>query len=281
MNITNSNQFQIHGHRGARGLFPENTITGFIETVKLGIRTLEMDVVISKDLKVVVSHEEWMNEIFCSQPNGDVIENKSREKYNLYKMTYDEIALYDCGSKGNPEFPLQHKIAEHKPLLSNVIKTVDNFTKKNNLTSVIYNIEIKSEPARDTIFNPEPHTFVQLVINELQTLNINNRFFIQSFDIRILKEIKKFKPDIKIGLLVENSESLHTNINRLGFIPYMYNPEFILVTDELIQELHHQNILVIPWTVNKIADMKRLILMGVDGIISDYPNRVIELMKPV
>jgi glycerophosphoryl diester phosphodiesterase len=168
MSITNLNQFQIHGHRGARGLFPENTLTGFIETVKLGVKTLEMDVVISKDLKVVVSHEEWMNEAFCSQPNGNVIEKNSKEKYNLYKMTYDDIALFDCGSKGNAEFPLQQKISGHKPLLSDVISTIDTFTKKNNLPDIIYNIEIKSEPSGDTIFHPEPFTFVQLVLNELQ-----------------------------------------------------------------------------------------------------------------
>jgi glycerophosphoryl diester phosphodiesterase len=76
-------------------------------------------------------------------------------------------------------------------------------------------------------------------------------------------------------------DSLQTNIERLGFIPYMYNPEFILVTNALIKELHQQNINIIPWTVNEITDMKRLISMGVDGIISDFPNKVIELMKSV
>ena len=86
--ISDIKHFQIHGHRGARGLFPENTITAFIEAVKLGVRTLEMDVVISKDLKVVVSHEEWMNEVFCLQPNGKDIEINSKEKYNLYKNMF-------------------------------------------------------------------------------------------------------------------------------------------------------------------------------------------------
>jgi glycerophosphoryl diester phosphodiesterase len=274
-------QVQIHGHRGARGLFPENTITAFIEAVKLGVRTLEMDVVVSKDLKVVVSHEEWMNEAFCLQPNGNVIELNSKEKYNLYKMNYGEIASYDCGSKVNPEFPFQKNSPEHKPLLSDVINTVESYTKNNNLPEVTYNIEIKSELFGDHIFHPEPSVFVQLVLNELELHPINNRFILQSFDVRILQEIKKIKSDIVIGLLVENYDSLQTNLKRLGFIPNMYNPEFPLVTPELIKELHHKNIQIIPWTVNEITDMKNLITMGVDGIITDYPNRAIELIKSV
>lgn len=277
--MSNFKHFQIHGHRGARGLFPENTITAFIEAVKLGVRTLEMDVVISKDLKVVVSHEEWMNEVFCLQPDGTQIEINSKKKYNLYKMTYHEIALYDCGSKRNPEFPNQKNSSECKPLLSDVINAVEIYTKTNHLPKIIYNIEIKSEVAGDTIFHPQPSVFVQLVLDELKKHHLNNRIILQSFDVRILQEIKKLNSDITIGLLVENKDSLQTNIERLGFIPNMYNPEFPLVTIELIKELHHKNVQIIPWTVNEITDMNRLISMGVDGLITDYPDRAIELVK--
>lgn len=279
--ISNFKQLQIHGHRGARGLFPENTVTAFIEAVKLGVRTLELDVVISKDLKVVVSHEEWMNEVFCLQPNGNNIEINSKQKYNLYQMPFAEIALYDCGSKVNPQFPDQKKSPEHKPLLSEVINAVETYTKNNHLSGVIYNIEIKSELAGDNIYHPTPSVFVKLVLNELELHSIDKRFILQSFDVRILQEIKKHKSDIVIGLLIENKFSLQTNLERLGFIPNMYNPEFPLVTVELIKELHQKNIQIIPWTVNEVTDMKRLINMGVDGIITDYPNRAIELMKSV
>ena len=86
-------KIDIQGHRGARGLFPENTITSFIEAIKLGVDTLEMDVVISKDSQIVVSHEAWMNDAFCNRPDGKEVEANSKEKYNLYKMTYAEIAL--------------------------------------------------------------------------------------------------------------------------------------------------------------------------------------------
>src|ERR1035437_7559361 len=135
----------IQGHRGARGLFPENTLTSFIEAVKLGVDTLEMDVVISLDWQVVVSHEAWMNEAFCNCPDGKEVEANSKDKYNLYKITYSEIATYDCGIRGNKEFPLQKKIAAHKPLLSEVITKIDAYTKENKLPAIKYNIEIKSE----------------------------------------------------------------------------------------------------------------------------------------
>lgn len=272
-------KLSIQGHRGARGLFPENTIVSFIEAVKYGVNALEMDVVISKDLKVVVSHEPWMNEVFCSQTNGDVVEKNSREKYNLYKMTYDEIKTFNCGLRKNPDFPSQKIMSSHKPLLSEVIDAVEDYTTKNNLPSIIYNIEIKSEVPDYNIFQPEPPQFVRLVKEELQKHNIKSRVILQSFDIEILKEIKKQNSNAFVGLLVENTDDLKTNLAYLDFIPDMYNPEFILVTHELIKDIHELNMQIIPWTVNELSDMKRLINMGVDGIITDYPNLAKDLIN--
>lgn len=272
-------QIEIHGHRGARGLFPENTITAFIEAVKLGVTALEIDVVISKDLKVVVSHEEWMNELFCTQPNGNEIEKNSKEKYNLYQMNYSKIASFDCGSKQHPEFPDQKNCTERKPLLTEVINTIEAFTKDYKLNPIVYNIEIKSEIAHDDIFHPKPFDYVRLVSDDLKSLNINERIIIQSFDTRILNEIKKINSTVTIGLLVENKDDFQLNLNKLEFNPDLYNPDFCLVTPTLVQQLHNKNIRIIPWTVNEIDDMSKLILMGVDGLITDYPNRAIELIK--
>ncbi|MFO0321868.1 MAG: glycerophosphodiester phosphodiesterase family protein [Bacteroidota bacterium] len=277
--IPDLSHFQIHGHRGARGLFPENTLTGFIEAIKLGTTILEMDLVISKDLKAVVSHEEWMNPIFCLQPNGKNIEINSKEKYNLFQMNYEEIALFDCGSKKNPEFPLQKNVPEKKPLFSEVINAIELFTKNNQLPPVIYNIEIKSELIHDDIFQPKPSSFINIVLKEIEQLKIDNRYLIQSFDIRILQEIHSLNLNFNLGLLIENQCQVENNINHLGFKPFMYNPDFNLVTQNLIHELHQQNIKIFPWTVNEINDMKKLIEMGVDGLITDYPNLGLELIK--
>ncbi|HWY11929.1 MAG TPA: glycerophosphodiester phosphodiesterase family protein [Bacteroidia bacterium] len=275
--MKNSNKPTIQGHRGARGLYPENTITGFIEAVKLGVDFLEMDVVISKDLKVVVSHEPWMNEVFCTKPDGSEIENNSKEKYNLYEMTYAEIKAYDCGKRSNPEFPSQKNTPEHKPLLSEVITTIETYLTENNLPSVIYNIEIKSEEPDDNLFHPEPDIFVLLVYDEIKRLNIFNNVIIQSFDVRILQKIHGLDEKIKIGLLVENEYSFEKNIELLGFFPFSYNPDFHLITDDLVKEAHSRNIQIAAWTVNEIPDMKNLTNMDVDSLITDYPNKALEL----
>lgn len=273
------NKPTIQGHRGARGLYPENTVTGFLEVIKLGVSILEMDVVISKDQKVVVSHESWMNEIFCTKPDGTAIEKNSKEKYNLYKLSYAEIAAYDCGKRSNPEFPSQKNIAEHKPLLSEVISVTETYCKENNLQGPIYNIEIKSEPEGDNLFHPLPDKFVRLVYDEIKKMNSLTSTMIQSFDVRILQAIHKLDEKIKIGLLIENDYSLEKNLELLGFLPSWYNPYFPLITDDLVKELHSRNIQIAAWTVNEIPDMKGLISVGVDSIITDYPDRALELIK--
>lgn len=270
---------QIQGHRGARGLYPENTVTGFIEAIRSGVDTIEMDVVISKDRQVVVSHEPWMNEEFCSKPDGLPVEKNSGERYNLYKMDYSGIAAFDCGKRGNHEFPLQRAIPEHKPLLSEVFSKVEAYIKENDLPPVNYNIEIKSEPGYDGIFNPKPKEFVALVFGEIKNKEYSEKIYLQSFDVRILQEIKKTDPKMKIALLVENTEGFENNLKHLGFKPEIYSPDYKFVTTELVKSLHLQNIKIIPWTVNESSDIKNLLEMGVDGIISDYPNRAIDVLK--
>ena len=270
---------EIQGHRGARGLYPENTLSGFIEAVKLGVNLIEMDVVISKDNKVIVSHEPWMNPDFCTKPNGQDIENNSNKKYNLYNMDYGEIVQYDCGKKSNLKFPSQRSIPENKPLLSEVITKIESFVKTNHIAPIKYNIEIKSEKEYDDIFNPKPDFFVDLVYSELKKQNILSKVILQSFDVRILQELKKKDQTITLSLLIENKNGLDNNLKELGFNPDIYAPEFILIDELLIKELHCKNIKLITWTVNEIDDMQRMISMGVKSIITDYPDRLINLIK--
>lgn len=271
---------EVHGHRGARGYYPENTITSFIEAIKMGVNALEMDVVISKDLKVVVSHEAWMNPVFCTHPDGKEVEKNSKKKYNLYKMNFTEILKYDCGKRGNAEFPLQVAVAEHKPLLSDVITKADNYTREHRLPSVKFNIEIKTEEGeKDDSFNPDPKKFVALVYKEIKKNSITWRCNLQSFDVRILRQVKKQAPEIEIALLVENKNSFESNLSHLGFMPNTYSPEFILVDETLVKKVKEKNMRIIPWTVNETKDIQKMIGLGVNGIISDYPDRVINLIK--
>jgi glycerophosphoryl diester phosphodiesterase len=273
------NSIEIQGHRGARGHYPENTIVAFTQAMLLGADVLEMDVVISKDKKVIVSHEAWMNELICRKPGGFTIEGDPRENHNLYKMPAAVIQTYDCGLRGHPDFPLQKKIATNKPLLSEAIVAVEAFTQKQNLRAARYNIEIKSEVSGDGIFHPTPQEFVQLIIETINALQISGRFNLQSFDPRILLQIKKNNPEIPLALLVENQKGLQENLALLDFIPEIYSPEFYLVTPQLVKEVHNLNMKLIPWTVNEVNDIEQLMIMGVDGIISDYPDRALQVKK--
>jgi glycerophosphoryl diester phosphodiesterase len=266
----------IQGHRGCRGLMPENTLPAFLRAVDIGVTTLEMDVVISRDNQVVVSHEPFMSHEICQDMEGREITAINEEKYNLYQMTFEEIEAFDCGSKVHPRFPDQEKIPAFKPLLRAVIDSVEVYLQENKLPLVRYNIETKSSLSGDGIFHPEPEVFVDLLVAVLREKKILDRCTIQSFDVRTLQVANKKYPDIPLVLLVENQEGLEANLQRLGFTPEAYSPHFQLVDQPLIDACHAQGMKVIPWTVNERKDINRMIELRVDGIISDYPDRVVD-----
>lgn len=273
-----SQEFDIQGHRGCRGLLPENTIEAFKKAIDLGVTTLEMDVVISKDKQVVLSHEPFLSHEICFNKSGSEISETNEHSYNLYQMNYDEIKECDCGSKVHPRFLEQQKVKTYKPLLSEVIDLAKSYIQKNYPGRKIqYNIETKSDPKGDDVFHPKPKEFVELLVGVLTQKNITDQVFIQSFDVRTLQYLHSTFPTYKTVLLVENKMSITKNLKLLGFKPDVYSPEFILLTKKKVNQLHQKNIKVIPWTINKKDDMKRIISFGVDGIITDYPNRYFEL----
>lgn len=271
--------FDIQGHRGMRGYVPENTITGFLQAVDSGCTTLEMDVVISMDSIVVVSHEPWFNPAITLTPSGDSLTIDTGKKLNLYKMTYQEISAYDVRTKFYPSFPLQQKIKEKKPTLSEVITEVEQKTLKNSLPKMNYNIEIKSINETDSIFHPVPKDFVRLVYLNLLEMDVLDRVTIQSFDIRALREMHLLDGSIPVALLVNNVDGVDKNIERLGFVPEVYSPYHQLLNEGMVRQIKSHGMKLIPWTVNSDSDIQRMLGFGVDGLISDYPNRVIRAVK--
>ena len=274
----NKYTFDVQGHRGARGLAPENSIPAFKKALSLGANTLELDVVISKDNQVVVSHEPWMNHQICLTPEGESISAEKEKELNLYQMDYQQIKKYDCGSKAYSDFPDQEKQTTYKPKLSEVIKLVQSFNEQQN-EAVHLNIEIKSLPEGDEVFHPLPKKFVDLVVSALETSKFpKENYNLQSFDFRILKAIHQSYPGIRLAALVYQSD-LQTSLNKLEFQPDIYSPYFPLVNPELIKIAHQKNIKVIPWTVNSREKMLYLLELGVDGIITDYPDIAMKLKK--
>lgn len=266
------------GHRGCRGLMPENTIPAFIKAVDLGVNTLEMDLVITSDNQVLVSHEPFFNHEITTLPNGELVLESNEKELNIYKMPYSEVLKYDVGLKAHPRFPQQLKMKVHKPLLSEVIDSVEMYSKKKHKPALYYNIETKSTPQTDGIFHPEPKKFVDLMMAVIFEKKIGNRVIIQSFDIRTLHYLHQKYPETKTALLVEDFDKKEflKQIEDLGFIPTIYSPAQNLVTPKLVKECKSKKVKLIPWTVNNSTSINKLTKMGVDGIISDYPNLFFE-----
>lgn len=264
--------FDFEGHRGARGLLPENTIPSLLKALEFGVTTLEMDVVITKDHQVVLSHEPYLSSEICSKPDGTPISPSEEKSFNIYQMTFAELSRYDCGKCGHARFPQQQPQPAIKPLLRDVIASVENACKEKGLQPVFYNIETKSTPEGDDVFHPRPAEFARLVYEEVKRNGVLDRTFFQSFDERTLESLYAIDRDLYFCLLVENRNGLEHNLNRLSFTPQIYSPHYRLVTPELVADVKQRGIKLIVWTVNTLEEMKRLKAMGVDGIITDYPN---------
>ncbi len=267
--------FDLQGHRGCRGLMPENTIPAMLHAMDFGVTTLELDVVISGDGKIVVSHEPWIASDIGTKPDGTPVAKSEEMNLNIFRMNYDQIVKYDVGLKPHPRFPEQKKMKAYKPLLTDVIDSVMIYAVKNRISAPCWNIETKSLPAGDNIYHPEPSVFVDLLLSVLQEKKITTMVTIQSFDIRTLQYLHKKDPSVSVALLIDENDvrTLNEQLNELGFIPSVYSPHYSLVNTELIQSCHKQGIKVIPWTVNEAGKMKQLVEMGVDGLITDYPDR--------
>lgn len=282
--------FDIQGHRGCRGLRPENSIPAFLMALDSGVTTLELDVVISKDSQVVVSHDPWMSKDICIPPDNQPFDSNFEANYNIYQMNYEQIKKWDCGSMGNVDFPEQQALKTIKPLLKDVIIAVENHIKSVSKYEVDYSIEIKSSLEGDNKFHPTVTVFAELVYNLINQYLPLERVVIQSFDFRMLKYWHNKYPEVRLSALVENNNSVNANLKSLGFIPSVYSPYFKLISQNDVIQLHKKKysypttndkdiilkerpMRVIPWTVNMVEDMRASIAMGVDGIITDFPNR--------
>ncbi|MEM6645504.1 MAG: glycerophosphodiester phosphodiesterase family protein [Bacteroidota bacterium] len=271
--------FDVQGHRGARGLVPENTIVAFIKALELGVTTLELDAVITQDGEVLVSHEPWFSPSICSL-NGEPIPETDERTHNIYAMTYDQTRAYDCGLRGNPRFPQQQPMAAEKPLLRDVIRTAEAYVQEYNLPPIFYNIETKSTPEGDGVFHPAPGAFTERLYGVIKAEGVLERATIQSFDPRTLRAARALDPNVRLALLIAGPENdARAQVDDLGFVPDIYSPAYALVNAEVLATAHELGMQVIPWTVNTLAEMQALKDLGVDGVITDYPDLGVQLLE--
>lgn len=271
--------FYKEGHRGARGLMPENTVPAMHKALEVGANVLEMDVYATIDGQVVVAHDPYINRDYSLLPDGTEIPAADARRYILYQMNYAEIRRFDTGSKPYKEFPKQQKICTHMPLLGELIDEVEQYVNIHELPKPVYNIELKTDPEFDSIYNSPPEDLVEAVRAVVNSKNIAGRYYLQSFDFRPLKYLHEYYPDIPLGFLTETDRPFEDNIEELGFYPAIYSPSYEMTTADLVNKCHQHGLKFIPWTVNSLDEMKSIIDLGADGVITDYPNLFRELGK--
>jgi glycerophosphoryl diester phosphodiesterase len=221
----------------------------------------------------VVSHEPWMSCEIASKPNGGAVTCEEEKSFLIYRMPYSLVRSFDCGLRIHPRFLSQKKVAAFKPSLEMVVDSVRAYCLRTGRGMPQFNIEIKSRVGGDGIYHPRVDSFASIVLSEVYRLGIGREAMIQSFDVRALEAVRRFDKQIRVVYLVEEKGSLTSKLALLSFVPDVYSPGFALLTQQMVVDCHAKGIKVIPWTVNEVSDMKRLVTWGVDGIITDFPDR--------
>ena len=271
---------EVHGHRGCRGLLPENTLAAFLHALALGVDVLELDVVISADHQVVVSHEPWLSARLGRGPAGERIAPSQERSYNLYELPYATIRRCPVGEWPHPDFPAQQASSSYRPLLREVLEAAESTCRQLGRPLVGYSIELKSMPEGDGIFHPAPALFTELVLAEIQAAAVHPRTTLLSFDGRILQAARQAAPGQRLCLLSETDVPASRLFQQLGFVPEVFGPDFRLLSLARVEALvaAYPSLRLVPWTVNSEADLRQVLTWGVAGITTDYPDRLLALL---
>lgn len=262
-----------HGHRGCRGLMPENSIPAFLKAVDIGVDYIEIDIVVNHQGEVIISHEPFFNASFSTDAQGNPVTEELSQSLNIYKMDLKEIQSYDVGIRSNPKYPEQVSTPAHKPTLREAVHAVKKYCQESKITVPRWNIEAKFD-ARYPAYFPQRESYAKQVIAEIHTLDLASDCIIQCFDPELLNVFHQYDNTLKYGLLVDNYITPESNLKELSFKPFGYMPNHQLLDQSTMDYCRSQNIQVLVWTVNSDQDMQRMMNLKVDGIISDYPDRL-------
>lgn len=262
---------------------PENTLDAMLNAVDLGVNTLEMDLVVTADGKVILSHDRYFHHRYATRPDGTPVEWDQPREY-LWTMPYDSVTRYDVGLKPNADWPEKKCQPAIKQLASEVIASVESYTKENGLKPVKYNIEIKSdfddEGGIEGVHWPEYKEFVDYCAPVLQAAGLGDRLIVQSFDWRALNYLNEKYPEFTLSYLIRDYDLVFDEfMGRLDFVPEWLSPPHEIVTAEFLAEAWKRGMKVVAWTVDQPEEMKRLMDLKIDGIISNYPDRLIEIAE--
>ncbi len=263
-------RIEVQGHRGARGVRPENTLAAFRHALGLGVDVLELDVAVTKDERLVVSHDLFLNPDLCLTPEGARITGR----IPVRSLSLEALQTYDCGTLRNPLFPNQRPIpGERIPTLEAVFGLLEATP---GAAAVRLNIEAKSVPSRPDLTLP-PEAWADALAAALADPQRRRRVTVQSFDHRILRALKARLPDVVIAALVAKSLPDLVELARdLG--AEIISPNLDWITGPVVRALHAAGVRVIPWTANTEEEWARLLDLGVDGIITDDPGGLITFL---
>jgi glycerophosphoryl diester phosphodiesterase len=253
----------VHGHRGARARRPENTMPAFEYAIQQGVDALEMDMAVTKDNVIVISHDPILEPPVCSGPSKSAV---------IHELTLKQVREWDCGAIRNPRFPTQQTVPGTR------VPTLDDVFRLASRGAFDYNIETKSFPDHPE-YTPTPDEFVKLVLAKIREYHLEKRIILQSFDFRTLVAMRKLAPEMRLSALVEADPRDFTAIAKDAANAEIVSPEFHLVTPEKVAAAHAAGIQVVPWTANATADWDKLIAAKVDAIITDDPAELIAYLK--
>ena len=293
MILSKPNHIKIYGHRGARGVLPENTLDSFQYLFDNDIKAYETDILISKDLVPVITHDFRLSPSMTKDSEGNWLEN---EDIKIIDLTYDQISKFEVGSlnkltKYGRRFLNQKKLPNQKiPKLSQLL----DLTTKNNNSNLIINLEIKSTPVQENL-TPSPEMLAKIVLDEVNKSSLIDKIIYSSFDWRVLREIKNYNSEIPRAYLTQDQRNIYDQSPWMDFTPLHNNvdlPKLIKahggkawhpyhknINEKNIKIAQSENLPVNVWTVNKEKDMLRMIDYGVDGIMTDYPVQLKELCE--
>ncbi|HEY1336897.1 MAG TPA: glycerophosphodiester phosphodiesterase [Bryobacteraceae bacterium] len=253
----------VHGHRGARAMRPENTMPAFEYAIAQGVDALEMDMAVTKDNVIVISHDPILEPPVCTGP---------RAKAAIRELTLAEVRQWDCGAVRNPRFLNQQTVPGAR------IPTLDDVFQLATRGNFDYNIETKSFPDQPQ-YTPPPEEFARMVLEKIRQHRLEKRVILQSFDFRTLVAMRKLAPEIRLSALTETDSRAFEAIAKEAANAEIVSPEFHLVTREKVAAAHAAGVKVVPWTANTPGDWEKLVAAGVDAIITDDPAALIGYLK--
>jgi glycerophosphoryl diester phosphodiesterase len=284
--------FDLQGHRGTRGLAPENTLVAFQRALALGVTTLETDLAVTRDGALVISHDPVLNPDLVRGPDGKWLPSKGPP---IHSLTLEQLRTYDVG-RTNPASAYGKQYPEQQPADGQRFPTLKEVFALGAGNKVRFAIETKITPASGSD-TPDPVTFAKLVVDAIREAGMTGRVEVLSFDWRTLVEVKKLAPEIRTVCITQSTPNFDNAANSTwtaglelsrhdGSVPKLvraagcntWSSFFRNLTPATIAEGQSLGLTVLPWTVNDPADMARLIDWRVDGLITDYPDRARKVM---